>query len=271
MKRARRALRLVWASIVGFHHDRCFDQAAVVAFYCLLSIPPAVYITGVILRALLPEPDPIGQLVSHVAPLLTAEASSALARLIEHDLATSAPVIALALPGLAWSSLAGLRALERAVSLVLSPRLRRNAVGPRLRVLALVFVFGGALLTSHLVDVLLVGAGLLAPGPKRFASQLSLLAVRFATLALLYRILPRGGASVRVALAGACMALPLWEIARRAFGALLVSTLGFGLVTGTLAGIVTLQLWFYAASSIVLFGAEFAAAVDREAPHAADA
>ncbi len=271
MSRARRLLDLLWAALVGFHRDRCLDHAAVVACYGLLSLAPFVYLTSVLVRELLPGPDPVRQAVFHISPLLAADAANALSRLIEHDLATSTPVIALALPGLAWSAMAGLRALERAMSHVLSPGLRRSAVGLRPRVLALVFVIGAALGASHLVDELVVRAGAMPPGPTRLASHGILLAVRFVTLTLLYRLLPRGGTRIRVALAGVCVALPLWEVARGAFGAVLVRLTSFGLVTGTLAGIVTLQLWFYAATGIVLLGAEFAAAVQRAAPATADA
>ncbi len=271
MSRLKRSWALVRATVAGFHRDRCFDQAALVAFYCLLSIAPALYVAGVLLARFAPGPDPVRATLLRVSPLLSADAVTALTRLIEHDLAMSTRVIAIALPGLAWAATSGLRALERAINLVFTPEGRRGVLGARLRVLAILFVFAAALGAAYLVDELILRAGLLGAGLASFASRTALLAVRFATFAMVYRLLPRGGASVRVALAGACVALPLWELARRVFGAVLSRLPTFGLVTGTLAGIVTLQLWFYAVTAIVLFGAEFASALSRLPRRAADA
>jgi len=271
LTRVRRALSLARATLAGFHRDRCLDQSAIVAFYCLLSLAPIVYVAGVVLQRLLPGPDPVREALLRVSPLLSADAVGALTRLIESDLATSAPVMALALPGLAWAATAGLRALGRAINLVLAPRARAGGVGAGLRPLAALSVFVLALGAAHLVDALVLRGGLLDPGPARIASRGVLLAVRFATFALVYRLLPRGGTSARVALAGAAVALPLWELARRLFGFVLGRLPTFGLVSGTLAGIVTLQLWFYAVTAIVLLGAEFAAALAREPRPGADA
>ena len=122
-------------------------------------------------------------------------------------------MIAIALPGLAWAATSGLRALERAINVVFAPGMRGGALGARLRVLALLFVFAAALGAAHLVDELVLRAGHLGEGLAPLASRGALLGVRFGTFAMVYRLLPRGGTSVRVALAGACVALPLWEAA----------------------------------------------------------
>jgi len=269
VSRGHRALGLARATLTGFHRDRCLDQSALVAFWCLLSLAPFVYVAGGLVRRFLPGPDPVRAALLHVSPLLGADAASALARLIDNDLATRAPVIALALPGLAWAATSGFRALGEAINAVLAPGTRGGALRARMRVLALLSVFVAALGAAHLFDGLVLRAGLLGEGLGQVGSRAALLLVRFATFAMVYRLLPHGGTSARVALAGAVVALPLWEVARRVFGAVLGRLPSFGLVSGTLAGIVTLQLWFFAVTAIVLLGAEFGAALSREARPAA--
>ena len=262
-------LRGAWAlardTISGFHRDRCFDQAALVSFYCLLSLAPCLYVAAVVVAHVVPGPDPFREALSRLAPLLAPNAVEALSRLIEHDLTTGTPVVALALPGLVWAATAGLRALERAISSIFTAGERKSGLGGRLRALALLLAFLTGLGGAHLVDALVLRAGILGQGLAALASRLVLLGIRFATFVLVYRLLPRGGTAWRLALSGALVALPLWEIARRGFGLVLGSLPSFGLVNGTLAGIVTLELWFFAATAIVLLGAEFAAALGRRA------
>jgi len=87
VSRGRRPLGLARATLAGFHRDRCFDQSALVAFYCLLSLAPFVYVAGVVVRRFLPGPDPVRAALLHLSPLLAADAATALTRLIESDLA----------------------------------------------------------------------------------------------------------------------------------------------------------------------------------------
>ena len=76
------------------------------------------------------------------------------------------------------------------------------------------------------------------------------------------------GASARAAIP----AVLLWEAARLGFGGLLLRSPLYGLLTGTLAGIVTLLVWIYVAVVLALYGAEVAALLNgsrsRRAPPA---
>jgi len=102
--------------------------------------------------------------------------------------------------------------------------------------------------------------------PVRLAaigSYIALLAGSFLIFGLFYKWLPRTKVRWRAAGTGALLAVALWEGARRLFGGLLIRSPAFGLLTGTLSGIVTFLFWIYTAVAIVLLGAEIAALVHR--------
>jgi membrane protein len=98
----------------------------------------------------------------------------------------------------------------------------------------------------------------LGPGAERVAYVVLLLAA-FVTFATFYKLLPRGKVRWGSASRAAIVALVLWDIARRVFGSVLFHSPAFGLLTGTLAGIVAVLLWVYTAAAICLYGAEIAA------------
>ena len=57
-------------------------------------------------------------------------------------------------------------------------------------------------------------------------------------------------------------ALALWEGARGVFTEFLERSPSFGLMTGTLAGVVAFLIWIYTAVAIVLLGGELSSAVN---------
>ena len=63
---------------------------------------------------------------------------------------------------------------------------------------------------------------------------------------------------------GAVMATVGWEGARQLFGLLLQSSPAFGLLTGTLAGVLAFLFWIYTGLAIVLLGAQFAAVLNGD-------
>ena len=70
----------------------------------------------------------------------------------------------------------------------------------------------------------------------------------------------------------ALLGVVLLEAAGAVFGRLLLNSPALGLLTGALAGTVTLLLWVYTATAITLLGAEFSAVLDgrRSEPEAVE-
>ena len=58
------------------------------------------------------------------------------------------------------------------------------------------------------------------------------------------------------------MSVGLWEAARRVFGSFLRNSPYYGLLTGSLAGVVAFLVWVYTAVGVLLLGAEIAAVIN---------
>jgi membrane protein len=91
------------------------------------------------------------------------------------------------------------------------------------------------------------------------------LGVTVLLLGLVYRILPNRIVPWRAAFAGAVLAGILWQMGKVLYGWFLVSGLpNYGLVYGSLASVVILMLWTYLSGLIILIGASFGSALEKE-------
>ncbi len=109
----------------------------------------------------------------------------------------------------------------------------------------------------------------LPPMPELLAylgSALVSPALTFIVFYLFYRFLPSGRVRSGPAAAGALLATVGWEGARQLFAVLLQISPVFGLLAGTLAGVLTFLFWIYTGLAIVLFGAELAAVLNGDRP-----
>jgi membrane protein len=272
---------LAWRSLVNFRKHSCLDRSAAVAFYSLLSLVPLLYLVAGTLNLFYADGDGLLLAINRLSPFLPAEAASALKKLAP-GIRTSGGLTALAFPALIWVASSALSALEHAVNVVfgtIEDRGRRWR--SRARAVSLLG-FGLFLLALTLVaNTLLLGIMRYFPEslpvptlPVRLAAAASYLALLVSSLlifGLFYKWLPRTRVRWRAAGSGALLAVLLWEAIRRLFGGLLLRSPAFGLLTGTMAGIVTIMLWIYAAAVIVLLGAEFAALVHRRLSESAAA
>jgi membrane protein len=184
---------------------------------------------------------------------------------------TEESFVLLALPALLWVATTALSALEQAVNVAFDTAGRGGLWRARLKAIAILAAGWGllgagvllraglALLERHRKLVSLPDAW---PGLARLGSYAGLLAVSFLIFVFFFKFLPRTRVSWRAAAWGGLLALVLWEGARRLFGFVLLRSPALGLLTGTLAGIVTFLLWIYTAVAVVLLGAELAALVN---------
>jgi membrane protein len=264
---------LIWRALVNFQKHNCLDLSATVAFYSLLSLVPLLYLVTGTLHLFYAGGDSLQLAISRISPFLPLEAAAALQRLAP-GMRTSGGLALLALPALIWVASSAFSVLEYAVNVVFGivtgrgKRWRSRAKALSLLGFGLAFL-GLTLLANTLLLGLLRFYSELLPMPTlpvRLAavgSYIALLAGSFFIFGLFYKWLPRTKIRWRAAGSGALLAVALWEGARRLFGGLLLRSPAFGLLTGTLAGIVTFLLWIYTAVAIVLLGAEFAALMHR--------
>lgn len=262
--------RLLWRAGVRFFKDGCLDLAAAVAFYSLLALVPSLYLLGVVAGRILPITDPTGAALARMADFVPVDAAAILVRLGER-LPRPGETVAVAIPILVWIATTAFTTLEGAINVAFGTvperkywlsRLKAFAGASTVTILLLV-----SLLANHAAAWLervrsRVGLPPAFGAGVRWLSYVVMLLVAYATFTTFYKMLPRGIVRWSAAATGGAFALALWEAARRVFGWFLLQSPTFGLLTGTLAGIVALLLWVYTAVAICLYGAEIASILD---------
>lgn len=265
-----RAVRILASAALQFRRNRGSHHAAAVAFYSLLALGPLLYLLGRLLRAILPNPDTAGTAISGVAAFIPSEVSALLpqwtARLPSKD-----SVALLTIPALVYLAGNAFSALEIAVNVSFKTESMMRFWLSRLKAFAGVSGLGLLLLTTATLGQMTDWLRRRPPAPgyaawlgptAAWTSRLGLVVAAFTAFLLLYKVLPRAKIRWKAAAAGAALAVVLWETARRAFGAFLLRSPAYGMVTGTLAVSVAFLLWSYTAAAITLYGAEIVAALN---------
>lgn len=254
----------------NFVSDGCLDHSAIVAYYTLLSMGPFLYLVGRLLRSVLDVNDPTGIALGQITPFFPPEVAPFLQRLGQSLPANQGLAIA-AFPVLLWLATTAFTALERAVNAAFVekpsgrfwlPRLKAFVVASALTVLmaASLVVNQAAVWIERYRRRLSLPAVL---GPRAaWVTYLLLLAVAFLTYTFIYKLLPRKKVRWSSVLQAAGVSLLLWEAARQLFSSLLSRSPAFGILTGTLAGIVALVVWIYTTVAICLLGSEITAVLN---------
>jgi membrane protein len=168
-----------------------------------------------------------------------------------------------------WSSSTGTKSVLNALSLAYNERETRGIIRFQLVSLGmtLVAIIGTALAIGFLVFVPIALAYVGLPDNLEFiVTLISFVAmVAFVTLALglLYRFGPAGSGRIFYA-PGAAFATVVWLAASWGFGLYVRHFAAYSATYGPLATIIGLMMWFFLSAYVVLFGAEFNAALDRE-------
>lgn len=266
-----RAGRVLLATGRNFYSDNCLDLSATVAFYTLLSLGPLLYLVGGTLNLALDANSALEGALARAGAFLPPEAV-ALLHVVVESLRRDQPLFLLAVPGLIWVATSAFSALEYAINVASATAPMRRFWHSRLKAL-LVLTTGWILVGLSLL------AGSVFPWLERMSETLGLppnflalpdlesayplqLLATWLVFAGFYKFLPRGRVAWRAALSGAAVALVLWEAARRLFTMLLARSPAFGLLTGTVAGVVAFLVWIYTAVAIVLLGAELSAVLN---------
>ncbi|MCP3980005.1 MAG: YihY/virulence factor BrkB family protein [bacterium] len=259
--------RGAYEAIRNFIVDGCLDRAAAVAFYMLLSLGPLLYLMVAILGRVFHDGGVTDAALARLSELLPDVAAQEFDRVVL-DIRQTEGLVVIAVPTLLWIGTNWLSALEHAVNVAFGTLPRRSTWRARLKVVG--FLMLGSLflglsvlantalprLTEYREALGLPGAPAMLAGKGPYFLVLSFSYLIFFWM---YKWLPAGRVRWRSAATGAAVALVLWETARRVFGAVLLGSPSFGLVSGTLTGFLAFLVWIYTAVAIVLLGAEVAA------------
>jgi membrane protein len=270
---SNRAMRVAWCTIRNFLQDDCTLLSAAIAFYTLLSLAPSLYLIGVGLSAVFEGIDTSQQIVELIARFLPPAAVPTVES-VQDTLQIRGDLVIVAVPGLLWTATHAVSSFEYALNIAFARNSGlRRIWRSRAKGFAVLIASGLFLAAFFLTNMLLPLLGQfrtilgLPPMPDPLAylgSSLVSPALTFIVFYLFYRLLPSGRVQRGPAAAGAVMATVGWEGARQLFGLLLQSSPTFGLLTGTLAGVLAFLFWIYTGLAIVLLGAQFAAVLNGD-------
>jgi len=268
-----RAMRVAWCTIRNFMQDDCTLLSAAIAFYTLLSLAPSLYLIGVGLSAVFEGIDTSQQIVVLIAKFLPPAAVPTVER-VQNTLQIRGDLVIVAVPGLLWTATHAVSSFEYALNIAFARNSGlRRIWRSRAKGFVVLIASGLFLAAFFLTNMLLPLFGQfrtilgLPPMPDPLAYLASTLVsptLTFIVFYLFYRLLPSGRVRRGPAAAGAVMATVGWEGARQLFGLLLQSSPAFGLLTGTLAGVLAFLFWIYTGLAIALLGAQFAAVLNGD-------
>jgi membrane protein len=264
------AARAFAAATSAFLDHKGFFLAAGVSFFLLLCITPILFLT-VSAAGFVVASDQVSHSVlirlSHIVPVYREELQVALRRVFA-DRAVSGVVGTLVLLVFSTQLFAALRLVMNAVFGV---KRSRSLVHGTLYDVMMVVVMGALFLGSVLVTdlfewvrVLILkpagapiwGMRLLFIGPS--------LAFSTALFFLMYRYFPNREVPIRPALAGAVLASVLWEFSKQLFRWFITYSGLYDQIYGGLAVLVAVSMFAYYTGIVLILGAEFAAALEKQ-------
>jgi membrane protein len=264
----------LWKRVLhDYGRNRLPDQAAKVAYYFFMSLPPAL-MAIVSLTGMLGGRETADWLSGHLSSSLPADARPLVDGFVRDVVYRSAPgpfTIGLVLA--LWSAAGVMMALEDSLNDAYEITVERGFVKRRLVALAtmaacaVLFVAGSAALLAgpKLSDALGLGAvGRTVWGVLQWPLSFLLVVGAFW---IVYYVLPNRDQSrcKGTLFKSASVAAALWLLATFGFR-LYVSHFGsYGKTYGVLGGIIVLLLWLYLTSLVILLGGELSSEMERKA------
>jgi membrane protein len=258
-----RAGAFVFEVIGKYHKDDCLSYAAGLSFWLIVSLVPLSTLLFKLLGAILgPRAYSPGTLrmMQEIVPYLPAD-------FIRDAVINSQKIGGM---GLSWGVLLfgsywGISQLDTSLAHVFGLRIKKHRQTRKNNLLRQVaFLVGGLLATVLFLAVLLSGTlRKFLPGKQMdFLPYMGpLLGLVMMTLVLQH--LPRLHVKFRHAFLGAGISAALWWLAKWGFGVYLNHTLTWGIMYGSLLGIVAGLTFLYYSCAILLLGAEITAAFYR--------
>jgi membrane protein len=258
-----RAGAFVFEVIGKYHKDDCLSYAAGLSFWLIVSLVPLSTLLFKLLGAILGSraylPATLKTLQA-IVPYLPNE-------LVVDALANSQKIGGM---GLSWfvllfGSYWGISQLDTSLAHVFGLRIKKHRQTRKNHLLRQVAFLVGGLLTMVVFLTLIIGGALRKFLPVKQADLLPylgpLLGLLVVTVVLQH--LPRLHVKFRHAFLGAAISTLLWWLAKWGFGVYLRHTMTWGIMYGSLLGIVAGLTFLYYSCAILLLGAEITAAFYR--------
>jgi membrane protein len=268
-----------WRDVVMRVYNETFDDnlwvlAAGVAFYCLLSLFPAIAAT-VSIYGMVADVGTIEQHLIALGSVMPGEAQSIVEGQVRAVAESSSTALgfgaALTLGFAIWSAASAVKALMAGLTLAYDETERRsflwyNVVALALTVGAILFLLVslGAIVVLPTVFAF-VGLGATAEAVVGFLRWPALAVLVMVALAAFYRYAPcRSRPRWRWVSWGSVLATATWLAASAGFSWYVSNFGSYNETYGTLGAVVILLMWFYLTAYIVLIGAELNAEMEHQ-------
>ena len=268
----RRWTRVVRDAVVGFFADDVLHYAGSMAYFAVLSLVNLL-ILGVVVTSVVVGEGAARQFVIERTVQALPLASTDVAALIDGAVQARGGVTAVALVLLVWSALGVFGAVSGGVARVLSTARRRAFWRERLVGVILLAATGAVALASVILGL---GTQLIQdsierqlhfPGTAIVVALVGFvvpLVLAFLAFLIIYRIVPTRPISWWDAIAGAAVAGVLWTILRIGFTFFATRVARYDTVFGPIGTAVSLLVFLYFSSVLLLLGAEVARAAALE-------
>ncbi|WP_257311376.1 YihY/virulence factor BrkB family protein [Geothrix fuzhouensis] len=246
-----------------YHKDDCLSYAAGLSFWLIVSLVPLSTLLFKLLGAV------IGSRAYGSATLRTLqEIVPYLPREFVMDAVANSQKIGGM--GLSWGVLLfgsywGISQLDTSLAHVFGLRIKKHRQTRKNHLLRRVVFLVGGLLLMVLFLAILIGGALRKFLPAKQMELLPYLApiLGLVVVTMVLQHLPRLHVKFRHALLGAGISTSLWWLAKWGFGVYLRHTMTWGIMYGSLLGIVAGLIFLYYSCAILLLGAEITAAFYR--------
>jgi membrane protein len=272
--RRRQWARVLRGVITGFLDHDALRFAGSMAYFAVLSLFQVIVLGIVILTFFLGEGrvrDLVVDWVTEIAPI----SSETIIDVIDATIASRGSITLISLAFLVWGALGLFGSISEGIRRVFDDAPRRGFVSQQLLGLLLMGVVGAMVLASLLISVVVsvvqrVADRADAPALGDLASwgltRLLPILLVLGAFWLIYRVVPTRPVTWSNALLGAIAATILWTALTLGFTWYATTIARYDSVFGPLSTAITLLVFLYFGSLVVLIGAEFmrAIAVDDE-------
>lgn len=252
------------AEVLGkYHKDDCLSYAAGLSFWLIVSLVPLSTLLFQVLGAILGSraygPATMKTL-QEIVPFLPRE-------FVLDAVANSQKIGGM---GLSWivllfGSYWGISQLDTSLAHVFGLRIKKYKQTRKNHLLRQIAFLVGGLITMVVFMALLAGGALRKFMPWKQTEFLHYLGplMGLAVVTVILQLLPRVHVKFRHAFLGAGIATTLWWLAKWGFGLYLAHTMTWGIMYGSLLGIIAGLTFLYYSCAILLLGAEVTAAFYR--------
>lgn len=264
--------RILISTAQGFTRDQVFSHAAALTYYGIFSLFPMILLAMAALGLALQSSDAAREQVLRLVTDLLPQGQEPLRKAIAGVIESRGTAAGVGILALLWSALVWFWELDTTINQIWGIGKPRSLVKVVLLALAMAAGVGGVALSSFAASAAIAvlasvtgnipGSVVLWQGAVSLLSILALAGVFF----LLYRYTPQRRVQFADVWPAALTMAVAWEATRRLLAFYLEQNdmiSGYGPVGAAMA----LLLWLYAASTVVLAGAELSYAIAKERRH----